>query len=70
MTNHSEAYAVSRLQSAIAAVGSIEAFAAAHGLSVSTLQKVLYGQRRMSQTVAATIGLERVTMYRITGGGK
>ena len=70
MTNHSEAYAVSRLQSAIASVGSIEAFAAGHGLSVSTLQKVLYGQRRMSQTVAATIGLERITVYKIKGSAK
>ena len=63
---HNELAAVTRLQCAIAKVGSIEAFAAGHGLSVSTIQKVLYGQRRMSDAVAATIGLEPVRMYRVT----
>ena len=66
----SEADALLRLKVAVDRIGSVRAFAGQFGIGHSYVANVLRGKNPMGARLAATIGLEPVTLYKIKGSAK
>lgn len=53
-----------RLRAAVEEAGGQRAFAAAHGFTPAYINDVVRGRRALADRILATLGIERVVVYR------
>ena len=66
MNEQTEQQVMQALHAAVARAGSQRKFARANGFTAGYVSDVLAGKRALGPRILATIGLERVTIYRAT----